>query len=116
MVKSIYWYEHWSNKKSKNDFEKDFLKLMSILEKLWKLWEKRDIKLVATQRRRDYVVSEQNYHTTKLFTKNVLAKEMKKTEIIISRPVSLGLSILHLNIILKYVFWYDYVKPKMVKK
>ena len=33
----------------------------------------RDIKLVATERRRNYLVSEPNYHTTKFFTKHLLA-------------------------------------------
>ena len=33
----------------------------------------RNIKLVTTDRRRDYLVSEPNYHTTKFFTENLLA-------------------------------------------
>ena len=38
----------------------------------------RDIKLVKTERRRHYLVSETNYHATKRFTENLLAKEIKK--------------------------------------
>ena len=38
----------------------------------------RDIKLVATERRRNYLVSEPTYNTTKFFPKNLLAIEMKK--------------------------------------
>ena len=38
----------------------------------------RDIKLVTTKRTRNYLVSEPNYHTTKFFTENLLAIEMKK--------------------------------------
>ena len=38
----------------------------------------RDIKLVTTERRRNYLVSEPNYHTTKFFTETLLAIEMKK--------------------------------------
>ena len=38
----------------------------------------RDLKLVTTERRRNYLVSESNYHTTKI-TENLLATEMKKT-------------------------------------
>ena len=37
----------------------------------------RDIKLVTTERRRNYLVPERNYHTTKFFTENLLAIEMK---------------------------------------
>ena len=72
----------------------------------------RDIKLVTTERRRNYLVSEPNYHTTKFFTKNLLEIEMKKTEILVNKPVYLGLSILELSKILMYEFWHDYVKPK----
>ena len=43
--------------------------------------------------------------------KNLLAIEMKKAEILINKPVNLGLSILELSKILMYEFWYDYVKP-----
>ena len=38
----------------------------------------RNIKLVTTERGRNYLVSEPNFHTTKFFTENVLATEMKK--------------------------------------
>ena len=33
----------------------------------------RDIELVTTKRRRNYLVSEPNYHTTKFSTENLLA-------------------------------------------
>ena len=43
-------------------------------------WRKhRNIKLVTTERRRNYLVPETNDHTTKFFTENVLAIEMRKT-------------------------------------
>ena len=73
----------------------------------------REIKLVTTKRRRNYLVSVQNYYTTKLFTESLLAIEMKKTLIAINAPVYLGLSILELSNILMYDFWIDYVKPKL---
>ena len=38
----------------------------------------RDVKPVTTERRRNYLVSEPNYHTTKFFTEHILAIEMKK--------------------------------------
>ena len=67
---------------------------MLFLEKLWKMRENTDIKLVTTERRRKYLVSESNYHTTQFFTENLLGIEMKKTEILMNKPVNLGLSIL----------------------
>ena len=69
-------------KKAKNDFEKDFFKLMNnaVFGKTMENVRKhRDIKLVTTERRRNYLVSEPNYHTTKFFTENLIAIEMKKT-------------------------------------
>ena len=43
-----------------------------------------------------------NYHITKFFTENLLALEVKKTEICINKPVYLELSILELSKILMY--------------
>ena len=70
----------------------------------------RNIRLVTIKRRRNYLESERNYHTTKTFTEILLAIEMKETEILMDKPVYLGLSILELSKILMYEFWYDYVK------
>ena len=90
---------------------------MQFLEKLWKnLRKHRDIKLVTTERRRNYLMSEPNCHTTKFFTEYLLATEMKKTEILMNKPVCLGLSILELSKILMYDFQDDYVKPKYSEK
>ena len=38
----------------------------------------RDFKFVTTETRRNYLVSEPNYHTTNFFTEHPLAIEMKK--------------------------------------
>ena len=42
----------------------------------------RDIELVTTEMKRNYLVSEPNYHTRKIFTENLLAVEMRKTQIL----------------------------------
>ena len=72
----------------------------------------RDIKLVTTDKRRNYLVSEPNYHTTKQFLENLLATEMKKIKVKMNKPIYLGLTILEINKTLVYEFWYDYIKPK----
>ena len=41
---------------------------------------------------------------------------MRKTQILMSKPVYLGLSILQLSKTVMYEFWYDYVKPKYGEK
>ena len=78
--------------------------------------KQRDIKLVTKERRKNYLVSEPNYHTTKFFTENLLRIEMKKMQIRINKPVSLELSILESSKILMYEFWYNYVKRKYHEK
>ena len=68
-------------KNAKIDFGKDFFKLMSNLifgKTTENVRKHRDIKLVTTEARRNYLVSEPNYHTTKCFSENLLAIEMKK--------------------------------------
>ena len=57
----------------------------------------RDIKLVTTERRRNYLASELNYHITRFFAENLLAIEMQKTEILTNKLIHLGYSILELS-------------------
>ena len=81
-------------KKVKNDFEKKFFELMNnaVFGKSMENARKHlDIKLVTTERRRNYLVSETNYHTTKLFIENLLAIKMKKYKILMNKPIHLGL-------------------------
>ena len=75
----------------------------------------RDIKLVTTDKRRNQLVPEPNYHTTKWFSEKLLAIEMKKTKVKMNKPIYLGLSILEISKTLMYQFWYDYMKPEYVK-
>ena len=57
----------------------------------------RNIKVVTIEIRRNSLASEPNYHTTKFFTGNLLAAEMKKNSILMNKPVYLGLSKLDLS-------------------
>ena len=66
----------------------------------------KDIKLVITEKRKNYWVSEPNYHTTKIFTQ-------KNMNLMI---VDLWLSTLKLSKVLLHEFLYDYVKPKYDEK
>ena len=100
-------------KKTKNKFEKDFFKLMNNSDfgkTIENVRKHRDIKLVTTDKRRNQLVSERNYHTTKYFSENLLAIEMKKTKAKMNKPVYLGMSILDISKNLMYEFWYDYIK------
>ena len=87
-------------KEAKNDFEKEFFKLMnnSVFGKTMENVRKhRDIKLVTTEKRRLKLVSEPNYHTTKHFSENLIAIEMKKTNVKMNKSVYLGMTILDIS-------------------
>ena len=57
----------------------------------------RDTKLATTKRRRNYLVSEPNFHTTKFFTETLLAIETKKSERLMNKRVYLWLLIVKLS-------------------
>ena len=97
------------------DFEKDLFKLMnnSVFGKTMENIRKhREIKLLTTDKKRSKLVSEPNYHTINLISEDLSITEMKKTKEKMSKPIYLGLSILEIDKILMYEFWYDYMKPK----
>ena len=63
-------------KQSKNDFEKDFFKLMNnaVFGKTMKnVRQHRDTKLVRTDKRRNQLVSEPNYHTPKMVFRKLIS-------------------------------------------
>ena len=90
---------------AKNDFEKDFFKLMnnSVFGKTME---------VKTDKRRNQLISEPNYHATKYFLEDLLTVEMKKIKVKMNKCVYLGISILDISKTLIYEFWYDYIKTK----
>ena len=93
---------------AEHDFEKYFFILMnnSIMISI------DDNKLITTNKRRNRLVSEPNYHTTKRFSENLLAIEMKKAKVKMNKSVYLGMLILKISKTLTFEFWYDYIKPK----
>ena len=102
-------------KEAKNDFGKDFFKLMnnSVFGKTMEnVRNHNDIKIVTTNKQRNRLASEPNYHTTKYISKDLLIMEMKKVEVKMNKPVYLGQAILDISKTLMYKFWYKYIKPK----
>ena len=71
-------------KKAKTDFQKYLFKLRNnavFVKTMENVRKHRDIKLVTTKRRRNYLISEPNYHTYKVFhTKSISNRNEKKNE------------------------------------
>ena len=69
-------------KDAKNDFEKDFFKLVNNTvygKTVENVRNHRDIKIVTTDRKSSILASERNYHSAKYISKELLIMEMKKT-------------------------------------
>ena len=100
---------------AKNDFERDLFQQINnsfagtTMERVRK---HRDIKLDTTYKKRNYFVSEPNYHTTKWISECFLSIEKKEIKVKINNPVYLGLPILEISKKLIYDFCYDHIKPK----
>ena len=102
----------------KNSFEKYFFKLMNNAvfgKTMENVREKGDIKLVTKNKRRNYLVLELNYNTTKWFSENLQAIEVKKIKAKMNKPVYLGLSIPEICKTLIMSFGMIILKPKYAK-
>ena len=55
--------------------------------------KRKNIKLVTIEGRRNYLILKVNYYTKKFFRENLLAIEMRRTQILMNKPFYLGLSI-----------------------
>ena len=100
---------------AKNDFEKDFFKLMNNAafgKTTENVRKDRDIKLVTTDKIKIQLASESNYHTSKHFSENLTAIEMKKPKLKMNKPLYLGIPILDISKTLIYEFRYYYIKPR----
>ena len=96
-------------KDATNNFEKDFFKLKNNAvfgKTMGNVRKHRDIKLVTTDRRRNQLASEPNYHTPKHFSENLIAMERTKTKVKMNKLIYLGMSILDISKRLMCKFWY----------
>ena len=103
--------------KAKNNFEKDFFKLMnkSVFGKTMENISKRvDVKLVSDKniKKAEKLVAKPNFKHCNIFSENLIALHMKRTELTYNKPVYLGMCILDLSKTLMYEFHYNYIKQK----
>ena len=104
---------------AKNNFEKDFFKLMnnSVFGKTMENIDNRvDIRLVCNEKEAIKLVAKPNYDRRTIFDENLIAIHMKKTKVYYNKPIYLGMSILDLSKTLMYDFHYNYIKCKYGNK
>ena len=104
---------------AKNEFEKDFFKLMnnSVFGKTMENIRNRvNIKLVDAGEQFKKLAAKPNYDSRKIFNENLVSVHMKKTSLTMNKPVYLGMSILDLSKIVMFDFHYKYIKLKYGKQ
>ena len=101
---------------AKNNFEKDFFKLMnnSVFGKTMENIRNRvNVKLVNSREKLKKFVAKPNFKgPPKIFSENLVSVHMKKTSLTMNKPVYLGMCILDLSKIIMFDFHYNYIKPK----
>jgi hypothetical protein len=100
---------------AKNDFEKDFFKLMnnSVFGKTMENIRNRvDVRLVTSENDAIKLAAKPNYGHCTIFDENLVAIHMRKIILKFDKPVYLGMCILDLSKTLMYDFHYNYIKSK----
>ena len=106
-------------KSAKNDFEKDFFKLMnnSVFGKTMENIRKRvDERLVTDEEKLLKLASKPTYVSSKIFNENLVAVHKIKEALTLNRPAYVGMCILDLSKTLMYDFHYNYIKDKYKEK
>lgn len=102
-------------KVAKNEFEKDFFKLMnnSVFGKTMENLRKRvDIQLVHHQKRLSKLSAKPGFKSFKIFNEDLASVELTKSKLVLNRPIYVGFSILELSKVLMYEFHYNYIKKR----
>ena len=106
-------------KDAKNEFEKDFFKLMnnSVFGKTMEnIRNHKNMKLVTNDKKYFKYVMKPHFRDGFSSSKHLSAVQAGKTEIMINKPVYLGQAILDLSKTLMYEFHYDHMRPKYGSK
>ena len=104
---------------AKNNFEKDYCKLMnnSVFGKTMENLRNRvDVRLVNTKEKLRKLVAKPNFKSRKIFNENLVSVHMSKTSLLMNKPIYLGMCILDLSKIIMYDFHYNYIKSKYADK
>lgn len=102
-------------KSAKNDFEKDFFKLMnnSVFGKTMENVRKRvDVRLVNNQSQARKLVCKPTFNAFKIFNKDLVSIHMRRGTVYLDKPIYVGLAVLDLSKTLVYEFHYNYIQNK----
>lgn len=100
---------------SKNNFEKNFYKLMNnaVFGKTMESLRKRvDIRLCNNDKRLEKLIAKPNFKDRTIFSENLAAIHMRRTCITFNKPIIVGMCILDLSKTLMYEFHYDFMQTK----
>ena len=106
-------------KNAKNEFEKDFFKLMSnsdFRKTMENTKNQKDIKLVTSDKNYLKYDMKPNFKDGHPFSKHLFGVERERTENKMNKPMYIGQAILYLSKTLMYEFHYDYMRPKYGSK
>ena len=102
-------------KNAKNDFEKDYFKLMNnaVYGKTMENLRKRvDVRLVTDEKKLLKLTSKPSYISNKIFNENLVAVHKIKERLTLNKPAYLGMCILDISKTLMYNYHYNYIKAK----
>ena len=105
--------------KATSNFEKDFFKLAnnSVFGKTMENVRNRvDVRLVTNVERLLKLTCKPNYQSNTIFSDDLIAVHMKRTDLVLNKPIYLGMSILDISKNLMYNFYYNYIKQKFGSK
>src|ERR1051325_6959475 len=104
--------------KAKNDFEKDFFKLMnnSVFGKTMENLRKRQrvsiVQPITDPKKYKKLTSDPSFKSRKIFSENLVAIHRRKTEVNLNRPTYIGMCVLDLSKLCMYQFYYDTLKAR----
>ena len=104
---------------AKNDFEKDFFKLMNNAcfgKTMENVRNRIDFELVTQQDRITKLAAKPRFKSTKIFSEDLVGVEMTKCKVVLNKPIIIGFAVLDMSKVLMYDFHYNTMKAKYQNK
>jgi hypothetical protein len=101
-------------KKVKSKSEKNFFKLMNnaVFGKTMENVRNRvDVPMATSKKQINNLASKTNYQSFNIISENLTSVTMRRSIVMLDKPIYLGAAILDLSKIVMYDFWYNYIKP-----